>query len=356
LKPMMADKVDFVRQGAFIAMAMVLVGESPAACKALTPFIAKLNAVIGDKHQPTMAKMGAILAFGILNAGGRNVTIALASNAGFKRMAAVVGLMLSLQYWFWYPLMHFMSLSFAPTALIGLDREMRMPIAFEATCDAKPSLFAYVPPVEEKKDVVKVRVATVELSTTVKARARRKKLDRQKSSMGATGDAGAAKPEAMDVDAEAAAKTAGAEGEGAAGSGSASASASASAKVAEGEGEGEGEGAAKAAAGDAEKADDKAEEPEPESFKLSNPCRVTRRQRPHVLFHPGSRYSPVVHDAHQALGVVMLRDGAPSEPQEFVEVKLQAIGADLKEPDPPEDFIWTLPKATSSKEVPKTAS
>ena len=35
LRPMMKDKVDFVRQGAFIAMAMVLMEESPAACPAL---------------------------------------------------------------------------------------------------------------------------------------------------------------------------------------------------------------------------------------------------------------------------------------------------------------------------------
>jgi len=326
LEPMMTDKVDFVRQGAFIAMAMVLIEESPAACKQLKPFIKKLNSVIQDKHQPTMAKMGAILALGILNAGGRNVTIALASNAGFKRMAAVVGLLLSLQYWYWYPLMHFMSLSFAPTALIGLDTEMRMPVAFEATCDAKPSLFAYVAPLEEKKEEKKVRITTVELSTTVKARARRKKLDRQKSSMSGAeaGESDAPKADAMEVE---------------------------GAKPAGDSAEGDATKAAAVEGVETKDADSKAEakepEPEPTSFKLANPCRVTRRQRPHVVFKSDIRHSPVVHDAHRALGVVMLRDSTPSEPQEFVQVKLQAIGEDLKEPEPPEDFIWTLPTAGS---------
>ena len=144
LKPMMSDKVDFVRQGAFLSMAMVLMQESKAKCDALDPFVKKLFSVVEDKHQPTMAKMGAMLGLGILNAGGRNVTIGLTSNAGFRKMASIVGVMLSLQYWYWYPLMHFMSLSFTPTSMIGLDGEMRMPVDFSATCHKKASMFAYV--------------------------------------------------------------------------------------------------------------------------------------------------------------------------------------------------------------------
>jgi hypothetical protein len=31
-----------------------------------------------------------------------------------------VGMMMWTQYWYWYPLLHFLSLSFQPTAIIGL--------------------------------------------------------------------------------------------------------------------------------------------------------------------------------------------------------------------------------------------
>lgn len=307
LRPMMKDKVDFVRQGAFIAMAMVLMEESPAACPALEPFVKKLFEVVENKHQPTMAKMGAMLALGILNAGGRNVRIGLLSNAGFLKMASVIGLMLSLQYWYWYPLMHFMSLSFTPTALIGLDREMRMPVSFTATCNAKASLFAYLDPLEEKKDEKKERIATVELSTTAKARARRRKLDRQRSD-----DGGASKEtstaestnEVADMDVDA--------------------------------------GAAK----EAEAKEVEVKKPEPEFHALSNPCRVTRAQRPRVVFDESNRYTPVVADAERALGIVMLRDGRPSEPEKFVEIKRSVLGDERSEPGPPDEFIWTPPKVS----------
>ena len=46
-----------------------------------------------------MAKAGAILATGILDAGGRNVVVSLQSRAGFTKMGSVVGLMLWLQHW-----------------------------------------------------------------------------------------------------------------------------------------------------------------------------------------------------------------------------------------------------------------
>ncbi len=46
-----------------------------------------------------MAKMGSIMAAGILDAGGRNVTIGLRSRSGYFRRTSVVGLAVFTQYW-----------------------------------------------------------------------------------------------------------------------------------------------------------------------------------------------------------------------------------------------------------------
>lgn len=74
-----------------------------------------------------MAKFGAILAQGIIDAGGRNATISLQSRTGHTNMVAVVGLLVFLQFWFWYPLAHFISLALTPTAVIGLNVNLNMP-------------------------------------------------------------------------------------------------------------------------------------------------------------------------------------------------------------------------------------
>lgn len=80
LEPLTSDAVDFVRQGALIAMAMV-----PQTTETLEPRVASfgrlLEKIINDKHDETMSKVGASLAQGILDAGGWNVGIMLRSRA-----------------------------------------------------------------------------------------------------------------------------------------------------------------------------------------------------------------------------------------------------------------------------------
>lgn len=46
-----------------------------------------------------MCKMGAIMAAGILDAGGRNVTIAVRSRSGYFRRTSIIGLAVFTQYW-----------------------------------------------------------------------------------------------------------------------------------------------------------------------------------------------------------------------------------------------------------------
>lgn len=51
-----------------------------------------------------MARMGSIMAAGILDAGGRNATIGLRSSSGYFRRTSVIGLAVFTGYWYWYPL------------------------------------------------------------------------------------------------------------------------------------------------------------------------------------------------------------------------------------------------------------
>lgn len=243
-------------QGALIAMAMVLMQQSEARIPKVKSFRTKLSSIISDKHQSTMTKMGAIMASGILEAGGRNVTITMQSRAGFTKMSSVVGLAVWCQYWYWYPLMHFLPLAFTPTTHIGLNKDFKMPNNYEATCEARPSQFSYPKKLEEKKEEKKERVTTVTLSTTAKAKAREARKEMSTKKEDGDTPAGTADMEVQGDDAGVEEKK-GAEGD---------------------EKEKEKEG------GEKTESTKPKREPEATSFKIKNPARVTPSQEPFVHF------------------------------------------------------------------------
>mmetsp|Transcript_12367 Transcript_12367/g.39581 ORF Transcript_12367/g.39581 Transcript_12367/m.39581 type:complete len:421 (-) Transcript_12367:62-1324(-) len=303
LEHLKEDKVDFVRQGALIAAAMLLQQHNPEHNTKAATLRTKLADTIADaKHSPTMARMGAIMATGIIDAGGRNVTIELMSRSGFPKPPAIVGMLLWTQYWYWYPMMHMLSLSFAPTALIGVNAELDLPVNFEVDCDKDLKEFDYPKPLQEKKEKKQVRIKAAVLSTTAKAKARQA-LKKSDSST------------AMEED------------------------------------DGEED--------KAEAKETKEDHPEDEGpvTKLTNPLRVTRNQSNYISFKTDSsqRYTPVYRDASHKTGIVVLQDDNPDEPEDVVKVAVPptsgAAGGssssndddDDEELTPPEPFTWKAP-------------
>ena len=65
VEPMLKDSVDYVRQGACIAMALIMLQQPE---DDVADFRKHLETTIGDKHEDVIAKMGAIMAAGILDA------------------------------------------------------------------------------------------------------------------------------------------------------------------------------------------------------------------------------------------------------------------------------------------------
>merc|ERR1712168_1083978 len=188
IEPMKNDPVNYVRQGALIASAMILVQQTEQTCPKVKDFRALYAKVITDKHEDVMAKFGAILAQGIIDAGGRNVTVSLQSRTGHTNMQAIVGLLVFTQFWYWFPLSHFLSLAFQPTAIIGLNKDLEMPVV-KFKSNAKPSTFGYPPNLEEKKKEDKEKVTTAVLSITNKQK--KKEAEKKKGKDG---------EEKMDVD------------------------------------------------------------------------------------------------------------------------------------------------------------
>jgi 26S proteasome regulatory subunit N2 len=192
IEPMTNDPVNYVRQGALIASALILVQQTEVTSSKVKEFRQLYSRVIADKHEDVMAKFGAILALGIIDAGGRNATVSLQSRTGHTDMAAVVGMQVFVQYWYWFPLSHFLSLAFRPSALIGLNEDLEMPV-INFRSNAKPSTYGYPPPLEEKKKEDREKVATAVLSITAKHQKKKRAEQKEK-------EAGEAK---MEVDEDA---------------------------------------------------------------------------------------------------------------------------------------------------------
>ena len=126
LEPMTKDPVDFVRQGALIALGMILVQQSDASSPSLSSTRSLYQKVVADKHEDPMARFGAVLGQGLIDAGGRNATISLRSMVGSSNMKSIVGMALFCQFWYWYPLAHGACLAFQPTAVICLNKDLNV--------------------------------------------------------------------------------------------------------------------------------------------------------------------------------------------------------------------------------------
>lgn len=160
---MRSDKVDYVRQAAMIAASMILMQHSE---KATDPIRRHLERIIGTKHEEALAKFGALLSQGILDAGGRNQCIALSNPNGSIDPLAVIGMALFCQFWFWYPNLNFLSLALRPTGLIACTATVKAP-KMTATCHARQSLFAYPSPLKGENESAPVKLVTAVLSTAV---------------------------------------------------------------------------------------------------------------------------------------------------------------------------------------------
>jgi len=374
LTPMLADSVDYVRQGALLATSMVLMQSSDHQEESrLSEHRKHLQRVVGDKHEDTMTKFGAIVATGLLDAGGRNVTISLLSKTSARVMPAIVGVGVFTHFWFWHPLLLFVSLAFHPTAAIGLNAKLQMP-QWRLKSNAPPSAYAYPPPTSTDKKETASAAPTAVLSTSLKAAKARAKAKAEDKAAASETDADKAEEErkAKDLEAQVAArdallstidelKTRGsvsaalyvtltgtpAPPDGATDAMDTDAAAAAKPSLsalleAAAEAHGRGELSTAAYTQLARHKPKEDESAEPPFVILENPARVLRVQERVLSLLPSSRYAPVANG--RVTGIMMLKDGQPGEDEELLpasSLASAAASADEEEPTPPAPFEWT---------------
>lgn len=314
LERLTADASDFVRQGALIGMALVFMHHteerSPKSAEMRKTFEATWSAKLED----VITRFGAVVAAGLVDAGGRNGVIALTSATGHPRMSAIVGLAMFTQFWYWYPMVHFIGLSVKPSALICLNQDVKMP-KLKVQCNASEGMYAYVPsgPPEKQKEAAHAPKAVLSVTAKSMARALRRAAKKKTNEE---------KPELKEE--------------------------------------------AKASSSEAEKGktameDDPSpkEEEKPKKANntvLENPCRVLPAQEKYMSWDvtmpdsdgktPSRRYDPVV--TGRVSGIVMVRDRHPSEPEDIVE--MQSLAA-VPEPVAAAAAQTPAPATTAEQDV-----
>jgi 26S proteasome regulatory subunit N2 len=323
LEPMMKDPTDFVRQGALIALSMIMIQQNEVMNPKVATIRKTLKKVVGDRHEDAMTKFGAAIALGIIDAGGRNCTIGLQTPTGNLNTPGIVGMAVFLQYWYWFPLTHFLSLAFTPTAVIGLDADLEIP-EFRVHCATRPSLFDYPPEQEVKADEGPTLVTTAILSTTAQAKRRAQRKER------------AARRESMDVDVPAvkgggavaaAAATTAAATPGSAGDKmdvDEDAKDVVAAKEAKDSKDAKDHQDAKegsVAPKEATPAPADKKKAEKVGYEIENMTRVLPGQLKYISF-PAGRYQPVKKPTG---GPILLLDSQPDEPKTLIEAKLKKV-------------------------------
>ncbi|ELQ33180.1 hypothetical protein MCOR27_007317 [Pyricularia oryzae] len=302
LEPMMKDPTDFVRQGALISLAMIMVQQNEAMNPKVASIRKTLKKVVGDRHEDAMTKFGASLALGIIDAGGRNCTIGLQTQTGNLNMPGIVGMAIFTQYWYWFPFTHFLSLSFSPTSIIGLDHDLEIP-NFKFHCAARPSLFDYPPEQEVKTEEGPALIATAVLSTTAQAKRRAQKK------------ASAQRRESMDIDSPAVSKPVVAEA-----GDKMDVDDDKKAKSDDSKDKKDGESAVEKEGSAAPETKKKAER-EKVGYEIENISRVLPGQLKFISF-PAGRYKPVKKPTG---GPLLLQDTQPDEPKSLIEEKLKKV-------------------------------
>ncbi|KAG5474750.1 hypothetical protein GH5_04052 [Leishmania sp. Ghana 2012 LV757] len=293
---MLEDIVDYVRQGATMALAMVMVQVTEKENPKVKDFRLLLEKKIEDRNEGRCSKLGYVLASGLLDAGGRNCTFALHKQR-HRLDKAVVGVFMFLQYWYWYPYLLMITLAMQPTCIIGLNESLEIP-EYTFKSNAPPSTYAVPKSVLQEKRVKTSEVQAVVLSTTRKEEELRQRRHQVPASPGS---------------ATSASVIGGPGGDGAAA----------------------GDGSKKSGDKDGGGASGEAAEQEPAFEILHNPARVTAHQFSVISHDVDERYVPL---KPSPMGICLLKDTKPELGAEVLVAPV--LLSDRDEAPVPEPFSY----------------
>lgn len=274
-----------------------------------------IDEIIKNKTKNHLVKFGAVIAQGILEAGGRNQVVTLASSQGFPRLQSCIGVLVFSQFWYFYPRIHFLSLALQPQAIIGVTHKtqssssneefLRIPKSFKFQCNAKPSLFQYPPflTTDDKNEEGDQEAAKLSMHERVTSKTKKKKRDGEPSLSQAKDNRSLSKQPSTKLEIIKRTKSK-VEGEH-------SLKNNTNAPTTQ-----EATNPTQQMEIELQNVPEKKQDQEPNSQILTNPSRVLEKQRKFIQYIEGDRYKPLVPERKS--GIILLIDSQPDQPDEYV--------------------------------------
>ncbi|SCM10156.1 26S proteasome regulatory subunit RPN2, putative [Plasmodium chabaudi adami] len=339
LMPLLTDTTDFVRQSAFISLGLIFQQSNENVNPNFKKFKDEIMKILSDKHEDIIAKFGATVGLGLLDICGRNaISTFFTRRANIIRPQSAVGFCLFCQLWYWFPLIHMISLTFLPTCLIGLTEDLKVPKNF-TILSTKNQAFDYPSflskeKVQEKKETVTAILSTTDKRKTLKLKKQKNenKLTKEKNPQDDSSSVLSDGKSMKNLEILSTAATIG------------QSSHVSHAESVEGSANDENSNDHQNDANQFSQLQRIKKSDKSKSASLShattvdmkNPCRVIKTQEKYIEYPPNSRFKPII--SIRKSGFIMLSDTTPTEPFDFIEPKLES--GNKKEVPPFEPFTW----------------
>lgn len=156
---LMYDTFSWVRQHASIGAGFLLMQQNCKEDAAYKKVVEHMHSMTRKKSDPGAARFGALLGRALMDAMGKNGVFSLYTGAGTLSVKSICGAILFVQYWYWYPLVPFISLGFRPTLLLAVDTSLQPMEEFdlEVSGPEQPFRITNVHPGDSKKSHKKFR-------------------------------------------------------------------------------------------------------------------------------------------------------------------------------------------------------
>ena len=175
IQPLFGDPNYLVRQSALISSALIFSQTTLKQEPNINIFKDSLEKNLNGKDEHVLIRFGALLSKGLLELGGKNASISLVSNTGENKMSSIIGMCLFTQYYYWFPMIHFINLAFTPDFVVGLDKNLKIPKNYYKLSKAPPSLYGYPIEKEENKKEKEEKKEVAVLSTYNRVKAKERK-------------------------------------------------------------------------------------------------------------------------------------------------------------------------------------